>query len=64
MNGEYLVIEVKANDGIPKLLPKGLPKTEIDLSEKQGTGILKILRELKKKCFIVYFYRCLTEQIS
>lgn len=40
MNGGYLEIGVKANDGVTF--------KEIDLSEKQGTGIPKILHELKK----------------
>lgn len=60
MNGGYLVIGVKANDGILELPPKGLPLKELDsvqqeifqycnqIVQKQGTGIPKILRELKK----------------
>ena len=35
MNGGYLVIGVKANDGIPELPPKGLPKTEIDSVQQE-----------------------------
>lgn len=35
MNGGYLVIGVKANDGIPELPPKGLPVNELDTIQQE-----------------------------
>ncbi|MBR5565149.1 MAG: putative DNA binding domain-containing protein [Roseburia sp.] len=35
MNGGYLVIGVKANDGIPELPPKGLPVNELDAIQQE-----------------------------
>ena len=35
MNGGYLVIGVKANDGIPELPPKGLPENELDSIQQE-----------------------------
>ena len=35
MNGGYLVIGVKANDGIPELPPKGLPESELDSIQQE-----------------------------
>ena len=35
MNGGYVVIGVKANDGIPELPPKGLPVNELDTIQQE-----------------------------
>lgn len=35
MNGGYLVIGVKANDGIPEVPPKGLPEQELDTIQQE-----------------------------
>lgn len=35
MNGGYLVIGVKANDGIPELPPKGIPLEELDSIQQE-----------------------------
>jgi ATP-dependent DNA helicase RecG len=35
MNGGYLVLGVKANDGIPELPPKGLPESELDSIQQE-----------------------------
>ena len=35
MNGGYLVIGVKADDGIPELPPRGLPETELDAIQQE-----------------------------
>ena len=35
MNGGYIVIGVKANDGIPDLSSKGLPQEKLDLIQQE-----------------------------
>lgn len=41
MNGGYLVIGVKANDGIPELPPKGLPVNELDVIQQEIVDHIK-----------------------